>query len=199
MAEIKAKTNNKPEFSRLFEVEKISEDGETVKLKALKNECAALAKRFKVQELKYLKAEFDLVKKSNGKVHMEGYFTANIVQSCVVTLEPVTNHVKGELDVVFCDEAEIARRDKELAKEFVDDDGVVSIASFDKSEIEPIVGGVIDLGEVIAQHLMMGIDPYPRKEGAVFTDVTPNKHAGEFGLTTSENPFAVLASLKDTE
>ncbi|MCP4394624.1 MAG: DUF177 domain-containing protein [Alphaproteobacteria bacterium] len=254
MTELKTKVKNKPEFSRLFDVETLSESPESMKIKALKGECAALAKRFHVQDVKYLKAEFDLTKMSDGKVSMEGFYTSNVVQTCVVTLEPVVSHIKGEIDVVFCDAEEITRRDEALKKKMLaeeerkhqeklkaksgnrncsgcggdgdaedvrsrnkrsrrvkkaqieeavsddlfDDEGFLSM-SFDNAEIEPINddGGVIDLGEVIAQHLALEINPYPRKEGAVFQDPSPNKHAGEFGLTTSENPFAVLASLKD--
>lgn len=249
MTELKEKSYNKPEFSRAFVVDNLSEEGQTIKLKALKSECSALAKRFKVQEIQYIKAEFSLNKTSDDKILMKGHFTSKVVQTCVVSLELVVNHIKGEIDIAFCDEEEIARRDearkkqikaeeeqkrlqKKCAKsknynnlnedddedirsrkkrhrrmkkeqiaeavsdDLFDDDGFLAM-SFDVEELEPITGGQIDLGEVVAQLLAVKIDPYPRKAGAVFVNVSPNKHAGESGETTSENPFAVLASLKN--
>ena len=36
---------------------------------------------------------------------------------------------------------------------------------------EPIVNGAIDLGALAAEFLMLGLDPYPRKPGAVFEPV----------------------------
>lgn len=252
MTEIKEKSYHKPEFSRPIAVDDLSEEGQLIKLKALKGECAALAKRFKVQEIQYIKAEFSLNKTSDNKILMTGYFTSKVEQTCVVSLETVVSHIKVEIDIAFCDEKEIARRDEARKKQIkaeeeqkilqkkgakpkqynsfseeegdddddirsrkkrhrrmkkeqiaeavsddlFDDDGFLAM-SFDAEELEPITGGQIDLGEVIAQLLAVEIDPYPRKSGAVFVDVSPNKHAGESGETTSENPFAILASLKN--
>ena len=48
--------------------------------------------------------------------------------------------------------------------------------------------GVVDLGAVATEFLLLGIDPYPRKPGAVF-DAPP---AGD----PSSHPFAALAALK---
>ena len=51
-------------------------------------------------------------------------------------------------------------------------------------------GGVIDLGAVATEFLILGIDPYPRKPGAVFA--APPAAPGE----AAEHPFAALAALK---
>ena len=48
--------------------------------------------------------------------------------------------------------------------------------------------GVVDLGAVATEFLLLGIDPYPRKPGAVF-DAPP---AGD----AAGHPFAALAALK---
>ena len=53
---------------------------------------------------------------------------------------------------------------------------------------EAIRDGVIDLGAVATEFLLLGLDPYPRKPGAVF-DAPP---AGD----PKSHPFAALAALK---
>ena len=54
---------------------------------------------------------------------------------------------------------------------------------------EPLIGGEVDLGAIVTEFLMLGIDPYPRKEGAEFEP--PARHED-----ASEHPFAALAALK---
>ena len=54
---------------------------------------------------------------------------------------------------------------------------------------EPLVGGIVDLGALATEFLILGLDPYPRKPGAVFElpqDVKPDP-----------GPFAALAGLKE--
>ena len=53
---------------------------------------------------------------------------------------------------------------------------------------EPLREGAVDLGALATEFLLLGIDPYPRKPGAVF-DAPP---AGD----PSSHPFAALAALK---
>jgi hypothetical protein len=56
---------------------------------------------------------------------------------------------------------------------------------------ERMVGGVVDLGAVATEFLLLAIDPYPRKPGAVFA-APPAENA-------AANPFAALAALKATQ
>ncbi|MEI8155053.1 MAG: DUF177 domain-containing protein, partial [Hyphomicrobiales bacterium] len=51
--------------------------------------------------------------------------------------------------------------------------------------------GVVDIGGVATEFLLLGIDPYPRKPGSVF-DAPP---AGD----PISHPFAALAALKKGE
>jgi hypothetical protein len=52
-----------------------------------------------------------------------------------------------------------------------------------------MVDGTADLGAVATEFLLLGIDPYPRKPGAVFA--LPDEDA------TGDGPFAVLAKLRN--
>jgi hypothetical protein len=53
---------------------------------------------------------------------------------------------------------------------------------------EPLVDGIIDLGVIAVEFLMLGIDPYPRKKGVEF--VTPN------APDPATSPFSALGKLK---
>jgi hypothetical protein len=65
----------------------------------------------------------------------------------------------------------------------------VDLQVFDTDEPpEAIRDGVIDLGAVATEFLLLGLDPYPRKPGAVF-EAPP---AGD----PVSHPFAALAALK---
>jgi len=64
---------------------------------------------------------------------------------------------------------------------------IVDAASEDAPE--PLEGDEIDLGELMAEQLGLGIDPYPRRPGAIL----------EIPETASEaalKPFAALQALK---
>jgi hypothetical protein len=54
---------------------------------------------------------------------------------------------------------------------------------------EPLTDGSVDLGVIATEYFLLGIDPYPRKEGAVF-EAAPAKDP-------RESPFAALADLAD--
>jgi hypothetical protein len=47
---------------------------------------------------------------------------------------------------------------------------------------------VVDLGALATEFLILGLDPYPRKAGAVFQPPAPAQ--------PDESPFAALAKLK---
>jgi hypothetical protein len=54
---------------------------------------------------------------------------------------------------------------------------------------EPIVGGIIDLGRLATDALILGIDPYPRKPDAVFEPLLEV-------ADPEDHPFAALKALK---
>ena len=64
----------------------------------------------------------------------------------------------------------------------------------EQEDPEKIIGGKIDLGEVVTQHLSLAIDPYPHKEGVKYEygDDEPEKVPEAF----KNNPFAALKDWK---
>ena len=165
------------EFSRPIAADHIPPSGMDQNLEAKPAERAALAKRFDLVELKRLKAQLTLTPGRDYMVTVKGTLFADIVQSCVVTLEPVATHFELPVDTVFIPAALNKKGAGSPDPEDVDE------------EFEIYSGGKIDLGEMVAQHLGINIDPYPRKAGVMLGAV-------EFGAK-AEKPkaMAVLADL----
>ena len=112
---------------------------------------------------------------------MRGRVSATVGQTCVVTLEPLANEVEEAIDLVFAPPSAI-KRDGEGA-------GAEERNPAESwSEPEPLIGGTVDLGALATEFLILGLDPYPRKPGAVF------QPPGE--ASSDEGPFAALAELK---
>lgn len=111
---------------------------------------------------------------------VNGRVRAEVTQTCVVTLEPVTNAIDEEVEVTF-------RPEDKLKPHLVEDeeDGLSIDASV--AADDPLVGGAIDVAAITAEFLALGVDPYPRKPGVAFD--APSDGAGA-------SPFAGLSKLK---
>jgi uncharacterized metal-binding protein YceD (DUF177 family) len=127
-------------------------------------------------------ATFDVVREADGRVNVTGNVQARVEQACVVSLDPVENDVDEHISAVFAPPSQIPASPKSVQKEEGDDAEIPDLP-------EPIVNGVIDLGHLAAEFLILGIDPYPRKPGVAFTPpATPED--------PDEHPFAALKALK---
>lgn len=122
-------------------------------------ERAALAKRFDLIAVEALTARVHLFRAlardgSGDVVRVVIDLDADIVQRCVVTLEPLRARI-AERGV----ETEFALAAAPVAREVV-------VIPDDADPPEPLDGDHIDVGELVAQHLALALDPYPRASGA---------------------------------
>jgi hypothetical protein len=169
-----------PEFSRVVDVTSIGAGGLQLALEATESERAALAARFELEAIERLAADLRLTTGAGmAVVDARGRLEADIVQTCVVSLELVRNKVAADVDITFTAEAA------------ADGATEVTFDPQDEDPAEPMVDGKIDLGEALAQQLAELIDPYPRAPGATLD-------AANLGNTAEikENPFAALAPLR---
>lgn len=141
---------------------------------------AAMAEVAGLRDVSSARANFELSRRSGGHVHVAGRVQVRVGQTCVVTLEPIENEIDEEVDLIFAPAAEIAPQ-----IDADNDDGESTMAE----PPEPIENGMIDLGRLAADVLYLAIDPYPRKEGAVFE---PRLAAPDPG----DHPFAALKALQ---
>jgi uncharacterized metal-binding protein YceD (DUF177 family) len=162
-------------------VAQIPEIGLHREFEADQAERAAMAALAGLREIMSASASFDMAVKRNGRVHVTGRVSARIGQTCVVTLDPVENEIDEPIDLIFAPPEQIAHAD--LVEEAAESDAEIP------DPPEPIVNGVIDLGRLATDALFLAIDPYPRKQGAVFE---PHVEAAD----PEDHPFAALKALR---
>jgi uncharacterized metal-binding protein YceD (DUF177 family) len=138
----------------------------------------ALAARMGLVAVESLTAEVTLRRLSGGPLFsLRGKIAADVIQSCVVTLEPVPGHVEEDFDELFAAEG----------YEPPEEDEEAEIPEF-------FTGSDIDIGELAAQILALSLNPYPRAPGAALEETTD----GEENVSDRRRPFEGLAEmLKD--
>jgi uncharacterized metal-binding protein YceD (DUF177 family) len=150
----------------------IPDEGRHYDLVADQPSLEAVARHAGLRALSGLRAAFDLKRKGEA-VTVQGEVTAQAGQTCVVTLEPLESDVREAVDLVFAPpagEADVSSRARK------------------QEPPEPLENGVIDLGNIATEFLVLGLDPYPRKAGAEFAVATEGSEGA--------HPFAGLAALK---
>ena len=174
-----------PELSIPVELEELADGPRKYEFSADPEECVALTERFGLLALNSLSARTTLEwVEPNTVLRMTGRFLASVTQKCVITLNPFDAEIEEEISLLF------ARNVSEAA------DIVAS------NEAEPLEGTVLDIGEIVAEELSLSLDPYPRNPSADPSDMAlgpgaelmTEDQAAE--MPKSENPFAVLESLK---
>jgi uncharacterized metal-binding protein YceD (DUF177 family) len=164
----------------LVNVGQIPERGLHREIEADVSARAAMAELAGLREISSARAAFDLSHRDGGRVHVAGRVQAKVGQTCIVTLEPIENEIDEEVDLLFAPPDEIAPQ-----IDADDDDGESTLVE----PPEPIEHGMIDLGRLATDVLFLAIDPYPRKEGAVFA---PQVAAPD----PEDHPFATLKALQ---
>jgi uncharacterized metal-binding protein YceD (DUF177 family) len=143
---------------------------------------AAMADLAGLREIMSASASFDLKPKSDGRVHVTGEVRARVGQICVVTLDPIENEIDEVIDLMFAPPEQIPSLSA-LTEEAAESDEEIP------DPPEPIVNGVIDLGRLATDVLFLAIDPYPRRQDAVFEP--PPKI-----VDPADHPFAALKALQ---
>lgn len=170
-----------PEFSHPVRVDHIPAAGLAVDLRAKPAELAALAERFGVQSIGHLEAQVTLKALAGGAIiRVDGHFSAQVVQTCVVTLEPVAAELEEDFSLTYG-----APEPEEPGEE-------IELSLDEEDPPDPIVDGHIDVGEAVAEHVALALDPFPRKAGITF-DAAPAEPVEE---EKKVSPFAVLAQLR---
>src|ERR1700722_9027661 len=91
-------------------VQDIGETGQHFDLVADAAVRAAVAGVAGLRDLPRFQATFDVTRRGAGGLHVTGTVSASVGQSCVLTLEPLTNDVEETLDLVFMPQHAAPRR-----------------------------------------------------------------------------------------
>tara|TARA_R110000824_G_scaffold399843_1_gene606068 strand:+ start:153961 stop:154524 length:564 start_codon:yes stop_codon:yes gene_type:complete len=180
-------TDMTPEFSKVLAVADVPPNGTFVKFDVSEAERAALAERFGLVAIHSFSGKVGVKPWRRHGLALEGSFTADVVQTCVVSLEPMDARVSENFSLNFLP-LEMIERDAARAAE---SEIIVDVESADEPEV--IENGKIDLGEAMSEQLALALDPYPRKPDAVpaKTVIEPEDVA-----EIRPNPFAALEKLK---
>ncbi|MEO1046272.1 MAG: DUF177 domain-containing protein [Pseudomonadota bacterium] len=168
-----------PELSRLVLLSQL--DQAPQRITANVAERAALAERFGLVRLDALSASCDY-HRAGDTVQASGWLRADIVQSCVITLEDFPSHIDQPFSLRFA--AEVLDAGEDEMADMGDD------ADYD---LMPLENGRFDIGEAVAQTLALMLDPYPRSPEADAALLQKGiLREGE----EKESPFAALGELK---
>lgn len=171
------------EFSRPLALAQIGDKESRHALAATPAEREALARRLALLGLGLLEGEMALRRLRGGKVlRVVGRLSAEVVQACVVTLEPVPARLEADFAENFALEAVAG---EELLFDPADEDAP---EPFGPELLD--AGGTLDLGELLVQLLAERLDPYPRRAG-----VSLGEAVARFGPAEEEGrvkPFADL-------
>jgi hypothetical protein len=175
-----------PPISRPISIEMIRPSGLFVKVDATPDELLAVARSFRLPSVEQLHAEFRLERKGD-RVTVTGTITASLHQTCIVSLEAFPVTFKEDVSLAFLPEEDVAKLIAALEAEDGDED---ELEGRDPDRIpDAIIDHAIDLGGVACEFLSLGLDPYPRKPGAVFE--------AETASVGSVSAFSALAALKE--
>lgn len=172
------------EFSRCIAVDAVRPGGSHVDFEATAEERRALASRFGILGVESLRGGANLHPAAGGRIRAKVTFAADVLQSCVATLEPVSQHIEEQFDVEFAP-----------SQDGAPETGEVVVGVEDEDPPEPIANGQVEFGEVVAQYLALALDPYPR-----LPDGEPDWQQLEMQESQEEetgpSPFQVLRKLK---
>jgi uncharacterized metal-binding protein YceD (DUF177 family) len=177
-------------FSAIFDLGTLRESGAEITLAPKPAERAAIAQWLGIESLDSFKAAIRLSRHGEDHYFYEARFEADVVQACVITLDPVPSHLSGEFRraLRLLPRPSKAKRRKTAA---VEAPAAIELAALDPGVDEPelLDSPLFDLAAPVLEELSLALDPYPKAPGAVFE--APPEPADP-----SENPFAVLEKLK---
>lgn len=147
---------------------------------ATEAERAELAAQLPLVSCEALSVEYRIKPAGRDRYALTGRITAELTQSCIVSLDPVPARLDEPIDCKFVPSALIPDSQDEEQE-------VLSI-----EDLEPIKSGFIDLGRIVFEVVASGLDPYPRRDDAQWQPPGDEAESPERGA----GPFAALAKLK---
>lgn len=145
-------------------------------------ERAQIAAELGIVGIKKLTFQGQIAPAGNRDWRLDATLGSTVVQSCVVTLEPVTTRIDEKIQRRFKVDLDVP----ETAEvEMPDDDSIEQL------------GDYIDPQKVMVEALSIELPDYPRKSEALLEDANFTE-PGKAAMTDEDaRPFAALAGLKD--
>jgi uncharacterized metal-binding protein YceD (DUF177 family) len=147
-------------------------------------EAAALARFLRIPAVEALAFEGALAPWGEAGWVLTGRLAGTVVQTCVVTLEPVTETIAAEIERRYLPGAGGVEAE------------TLEIGPEDLDAPEPLEGAAIDLAAVMVEALALALDPYPRRADAAFEGRVHAAPGVEPLTDETAHPFAGLAGLR---
>lgn len=177
-------TRDTPPIQRSYDLAGLSEAGDEVAIVAKASDLLRLAEWAGVDSMERFEGVVTLRRLSPSRFLYEAVLNADVVQSCIVSLQPVRSRLERRFLRILQLVPRGHRHESEEEK-----GGILTLAAGDDDAPEEIESSRYDLTGPLLEELSLGIDPYPRAPGVEFT---PPPATGEEG----KSPFAVLKRMK---
>lgn len=179
------------EFSRRLVIDPWPDAGINVDVTADPEEREALARRFDLVEVRSLRGRGRIERLEHPvELVFRGCLEADVVQTCVVTLEPVPAAIRRAVVRRYRPDRGPGTTPERL------ETGIL-LNLDEEDEIEPLSGREIDLGEALAEELGLSLDPYPHALGAAAVEAGELGPHVSLGLAEPSKPFAALRQLRE--
>lgn len=142
-----------------------------------------IARTLGIPAVTRIEADIRLEPMDGQAVRLHGTLKGDVVQTCIVTLDPVEQAIEESLDVTFLPEGERNGADGRT----------VLLNPLSEEDFEYYSDGRIVLAEFLTELLALGLDPYPRLPGTDFP-----AHI-EDDTSDRVSPFESLKQLKDNK
>lgn len=109
-------------------------------------QCAKIAERFEIPEIKDLKVHLRAML-DGDLVRVSGHIFAKLKRVCVVSLESFDENLDTDFEVLFAEDVPLIKEGEM------------------KDDIEPIDRGRLDIFEIVAEQVGLNMNPFPRKSG----------------------------------
>jgi uncharacterized metal-binding protein YceD (DUF177 family) len=167
-----------PPLSIIYDLSNLSDAGAELTIAATPEQRDRLAEWAEVQSIDKFEAQVTLKRRSPTRFEYQADLTADIVQSCVVTLEPVPAHLA----------LQIARSLHLTRFPRGSDIGSHELAPASDEGSEELEDAHYDIAAPLQEEFSLAVEAYPRAPGVVFEASLEGNQP--------ESPFAVLKSLK---
>lgn len=159
-------------------------DTVVIRFQADAGQCRALADFLGIPEVRAVSATLKLRAEPGRRFILDGPVTADLTQTCVVTLAPLETRVETPIRRVYQD---VPPDDEDPEQDPFADDAP-----------DLVEGGVIDAGVALCEHIALEMEPYPRAKDAPEPGTQPSD-GGKDETARADNPFAVLAQMRNLE
>ena len=171
-----------------IDVTRLPAKGRRMKYGPSKLEMQAIARSFGLLKVDAFSAELHITTWRRDGAKIEGTLSAEIEQSCVVSLTPVFQTIKEDISLIY------VRGGSPFAKPELDANGELMLDPDGADLPDTFDGTTIDISQLMLEVFALAIDPHPRAEGVSMDEIYKSDENVD---DRPPSAFAVLAQLKN--